>query len=57
VAPDGQRHADARAFVRHELSVSTMAERLGDLYAELIDSELIDAGPFEPEYQLVGTRR
>jgi hypothetical protein len=47
LAPNVQRGTDARAFVRDELSVATMAERLGDLYAEL----------FEPDHQLVGTRR
>jgi glycosyltransferase involved in cell wall biosynthesis len=47
LAPNFQRRTDARSFVRDQLSVATMAERLGDLYAEL----------FEPDHQLVGTRR
>ena len=50
-APDRQRGADAQAFVRDELSVTTMAERLGDLYSGLVDDGWIDT------QQLVDTWR
>ncbi len=50
MAGDPRRRRRAKAFVRAELSVATMAERLGDLYGSL-------AGPSTTTSALVSTRR
>ncbi len=50
MAGDPRRRRRAQAFVRAELSVATMAARLGDLYGSL-------AGPSTNSSELVSTRR